>query len=250
MKETLLNSGQQPVMGAIGMISICLPSRKRLWSLQRLIHSIEDHTENLNNVEMIVYDDNDPGDDLYQKQEWPKFVKFYRTPERLNISTYWDMASQKGSGPIYMLCGDDVVFRTLGWDRLVEEAFAQYPDGIVLVYGDDGDPNTEKTQSPHPFLHQKWIDAVGYFTPHHFSGDFSDTWVSDMADAVNRKHKIDAFFEHMHYAFRKGELDQVQGEKLVMHFRDNMPQRYIDTLPEREAGIENLKKAISQGRQE
>lgn len=226
------------------MISILLPSRKRLWSLQRLIDSIANTADDLDNIEVIVYDDNDLGDDAYQNWDRPNFVKLFRTPTRQNISTYWDMAAHVGAGPIYMLCGDDVVFQTKGWDTLVEEAFAQYPDKLVLVYGDDGDPNTEKTQSPHPLLHQKWIDAVGYFTPHYFSGDFSDTWVSDMADAIGRKHKIPAMFEHMHYAFRKGELDVVQGEKIVMHWRDNMPKKYEDTLPERLEGIEKLKRAM------
>ena len=50
----------------------------------------------------------------------------------------WNRCYEISSGDIVMHCGDDIRFRTKGWDTKVLNKFKEYKDKIVLVYGDDG----------------------------------------------------------------------------------------------------------------
>lgn len=218
------------------MISILLPSRGRPENVDRLVDSVMDTAEG--QVEIILYLDED--DDTQHRYPLKNpIVKGYLT-KRTVLSMYWNLAYEKATGSIFMQCGDDIVFRTKGWDTKVKEAFDKYPDKIVLVYGDDGDP-TEKTHGTHSFLHKNWVEAVGYFVPPYFTSDFSDTWINDLADGIGRKAKVDILTEHMHPAFGKGALDLTHAEKYVRHWTDKMPELYESKADERKADMEKLR---------
>lgn len=223
------------------MISLLLPSRGRPDNIERLAKSALDTAARPEEVELIVYIDND--DDSYNGREYPANVHIYKT-ERTVLSVYWNMAYAKARGDILMHCGDDIVFHTQGWDTIVEQEFDKYPDKIVLLYGDDGDPNQEKNFGTHSFIHRKWAETVGYFVPPYFSSDFNDTWLNEVADNLGRKVKIPIFTEHMHWAFRKGELDLTHAERLVRHHKDNTPAIYASKADERLADTEKLRRVM------
>lgn len=218
------------------MISILVPTRKRPAMFARFVNSVLTTADNPDQIEFIASISDD--DSSYDGEHYPPQVKITRGPRKiLSLCYEWE----KGEGPIYFLGGDDLIFHTKGWDTKVLATFDQYPDKIVLVHGDDGDPNKDKTNATHSFIHRQWIDVLGRYLPPYFSGDFTDTWLSDIANGVGRRVKIDIYTEHVHPAFGKREQDDTDKEKWKKHFEDNMPQKYIDTLPERLADIEKLK---------
>lgn len=221
------------------MISILVPTRHRLEMMKRFVKSGLETADNPYQIEFVTYIADD--DNCYDSWIYPKNVKFKKGPRKmLSLCYEWE----RGQGPIYMLGADDIIFRTGGWDTKVKQEFKKYPDGIVLVYGNDGDPDTKKVNAAIPFIHRNWIEALGRFLPPYFNGDFTDTWLTALADGVGRKVKIDIYTEHMHPAFKKRELDDTDKEKWEYHFKENMPQKYLDTLPERLEDIEKLKKFI------
>lgn len=223
------------------MISLLLPSRGRPQNIERLAQSAVNRASNPDDVELVVMlDDDDPTN--YDQLNAPNTKLLYT--KRQTLSKYWNLAYQQAKGPIYMHCGDDIVFQTDGWDDKVKEAFDRYPDKIVLIFGDDGDPNKEKNFGTHSFIHKNWVDAVGYFVPPYFSSDFNDTWLNDVADMIGRKEQIDILTEHMHFAFRKGELDLTHAERLVRHWKDNTPAIYEAKAPERLADAEKLRRVM------
>jgi hypothetical protein len=124
------------------------------------------------------------------------------------------------------------------------DIFNFYPDKIALVYGVDGDPNPNKTTATIAFIHKNWIDVVGRLFPPYFTGDFTDTWLSDIADKIDRKIKIDIYTEHIHYAFNKRAEDETDKEKWEKHFRLDMPKLYINTERERIEEADKLQKFI------
>lgn len=223
------------------MISLLLPSRGRPHNLERLAKSATETADRPDEVELVVFIDED--DTSYDGWAFPSQVKIYTTPRTI-MSKYWNLAYERATGPIYMQCADDVIFQTPGWDTRVKEAFEHYPDKIVMVYGDDGDPNKEKDYGTHGFLHQNWVDVVGYFVPPYFSSDFSDTWLNYVADKIGRKVKIDIFTEHMHPAFGKGEIDLTHAERYVRHWKDKNVEKYAATVGERDVDAEKLKKVM------
>lgn len=222
------------------MISVLLPTRKRLQQAREFINSGLRTALNPDNIEFILSVDDD--DDSYDSLS-DTHVKIFKGPRRNLSQCYlWE----KGEGPIYMMGGDDVIFQTFPWDEMVLEEFDKYSDGIVLVYGHDGDPSHDNKHGTHPFIHRNWITATGRYLPPYFSGDFCDTWLNELADGVHRKVMIDIMTEHIHYAFGKRTQDETDKEKWDRHFRENMPKVFEDTKSEREEDIRKLAQFIKE----
>lgn len=222
------------------MISLLLPSRGRPGNVERLYQSLVATT--IGDWEMVVrLDADDP-----TAKDYPKHPEIlYIFGPRITLSKCWNECYKVAEGPIYMHAGDDIVFKTPGWDDEVEAAFAKREDRIMFVYGDDGDPNKEKNFGTHGFLHRNWVEAVGYFVPPYFSSDFNDTWLNEVADEIGRKMKVDIETEHMHPAFGKGELDLTHAERIVRHFKDDTPALYEAKAAERAADAQKLKAVMS-----
>jgi glycosyl transferase/beta-hydroxylase protein BlmF len=106
-----------------------------------------------------------------------------------------------------MHAGDDIRFTTPGWDTQVRQAFAQSQDKILLVQGDDLSPNRE-VLATHGFLHRRWVETVGYFLPPLFSCDWNDVWLTEIADALERRVMLPFVTEHQHYSFGKRPADK------------------------------------------
>lgn len=141
-------------------------------------------------------DDDDPASGLAVVELDPTIHRLLTGPREIPTKR-WNQAWLAASGDIFGMCGDDLVFHAQGWDRMVEEAFAQYPDRIALVYGPDGFRN--QAHASHPFLSREWCDALGTATVEYFSADWNDTWMNDLADKVVRKHYVpDLWVQHLH----------------------------------------------------
>ncbi|HVI10430.1 MAG TPA: hypothetical protein VND65_19235 [Candidatus Binatia bacterium] len=162
---------------------------------------------------------------------------------RLVYSDYWNTLLLSAQSDIFMMCGDDCVFRTPGWDTIVERAFAESTDKILLAYGDDTSP-FGKTFATHPFIHRRWVEVVGYFSGPGFTGDFADSWVQDVADMIGRKKFLPIVTEHMHYYLQKAPDDETYQETRARVARDKMPELYAARLKEREADAQKLRDVL------
>ena len=228
------------------MISLLLPTRKRPDRLTQTIHSIVDTATVTPEILCYVSDcDNFYDHEIQLAQEmidiWVH-VRFVRGP-RVTMSDLWNALIPHAKGDIFMLCADDVIFRTPGWDVKIEKAFAAVPDKILLAYADDGGPNGKNFASL-PFVSRRWVETVGYFTGPGFSADFSDTWPNDVADMIGRKKYVDVLIEHMHYIWSKAEQDQTYKENQERWHRDRPDKLYAERLPERMRDAEKLRAAM------
>lgn len=215
------------------VISILLPTRGRRDNLIRLWGSIVETTDNIDDIEMIVAVDDD--DTSYDGLDFN--IKKY---PRMVLSEYWNECYKRAKGDILMHAGDDIIFRTDGWDTVVKEAFAEYPDHIAFVFGNDGSPHNG-TFGTHGFIHRKWAETVGYFVPPYFSSDFNDTWLNEVARAVGRHIHIPILTEHMHPDFDKAPLDDTYTDRVERHQRDNVNALYDSKAAERAEDAEKLK---------
>lgn len=164
--------------------------------------------------------------------------------ERLVLSEYWNLAAAIASGSILGHMGDDIRFRTPGWDQAVRGAFAHFPDRIAFVYGDDG--NQHEALGTHGFLSREWVSTVGYFVPPYFSSDMNDLWLHEVAGALNRRVYLpEVVTDHLHPDFGKGELDATHRERIERGARDRVGEMYARLHSERVADAEKLRAVMT-----
>lgn len=199
------------------MISILLPTRQRPEMLMRMYESAMDLAHSSKDIEMVAYidDDDNSYDSLLDNP--PERSTFIVGPRKV-ISECWNECWESSAGDIFFHCGDDIVFRTQDWDKVVQDTFKEYDDRIVFLYGDDGNGESERNSfGTHGFIHRNWTDTVGYFVPPYFTSDFNDTFLNDVAKKIGRHRHIDILTEHMHYSLGKMEMDQNTKERLDRH---------------------------------
>jgi hypothetical protein len=230
-------NGHYPMEVPNMKISILCPTRGRPQSVLNLLKSLMDTSSVMPEVVFYI-DDDDP---TFPSTLPVSNSKVIRGP-RILMTEMWNRCAEQASGEIMLLSGDDVLFKTKGWDDQVRRAFAAFPDRLVLVHGDDGIHGNRF--ATHCFLHRAWIDAVGYFSPPYFSSDYGDTWINEVFNAVNRRVFLPIETEHLHPIAGKGEWDQTHKDRLERHKRDDVTKKYEDLLPERISDIRKVKERL------
>lgn len=235
-------------------ISILLPSRGRPEALTECIASALETADSttLDDIEFVLrLDTDDKTMHRYYSAmgEHPKitgpFVHGIMQPRGL-MSNNWNDAWANATGEILMHCGDDIRFRTQGWDTMVRKAFAAYEDRIVFVHGDDGSDVWKDRFGTHGFLHQRWCQAVGYFVPPYFSADWNDTWLNEVANSLGRRVYIPALVtEHLHWSFKKGPKDQTAQDIVRRSQTDGNEAKYQGMGHLRAADAEKLRKVMT-----
>ena len=221
------------------MISLLLPTRKRPQNLIRLYESVK--VTATKDIEFSVYVDDDDQESAEVAQNLNVVVT---VGPRVVLSEMWNVACKAASGDIFMHCGDDIIFRTPGWDQIIEKEFDKVPDKILFVHGDDLSGNAHNGGT-HGFLHKNWVDVIGYFVPPLFSCDYNDTWLNWVADKIGRRVYVPAVVtEHMHPSFYKAELDETHLERISRGQRDDVVALWESTKPLRELDAYKLSKFL------
>ncbi len=227
------------------MISLVCPSRYRPAQLLSMAQSAFEQASDPSQVELSLYVDADDDVLAYELARAVAAADGLRPSgavmtvgPRCTLSDAWNRAAEKATGDVFMLCADDLAFRTPGWDVAVLDAFDAYPDRIALVYGRDG----VSDRPTHPFIHRRWYEAIGRMTTPDFPADYADTWLADVADLVGRRHFLpDVLIEHMHYSVGKSERDACHDERLARAEGADLPGRYAKGEGDREAEADALR---------
>lgn len=214
-------------------ISILLPTRRRINAFTNFYNSIKETAEEF--PEIVAYTDNDD-QEMYGFLCGLGDVQVINAP-RIILSQMWNECYRVATGNILMMAGDDLVFRTPGWDRMVKETFDSCPDKILFIHGDDGIVNF----GSHGFLHRRWIETVGYITPPYFSCDFCDVWLQDVSNALNRRVHLPFMADHMHPVHGKAPWDETHIERIERGKRDNVEAIYNSLTDKRREDVEKLR---------
>lgn len=230
-------------------IAILLPTRNRPKMLARFWESVVKTAEDINNVSMYLYldDDDHKGIDGAQElnKQYPENVFYLIGPRILMSQMPNELLKITNDEGIIFLAGDDLIMRTDSWDTIVVEAFEGIDDRIALFYGVDGAESQHPPDfATHPIIHRKWFDVLGYINPPYFSCDYADTWLNSLADAVCRKFLLPIFNEHMHFTVGKSEFDSTYLEARQRFAKDNVPQQFMALAKTRDEDIQKLKEYI------
>lgn len=195
--------------------------------MRRLVESVFQTADQPDLVEVLFYIDDDDELSIWEAQRlfslYNPRVKFL-VGERITMNDCHNYLYELSEGKLVMYAGDDIVFRDKGWDSLILESFAKYPDEIVLLGGHDGYNGDIIT---HGFLSRKWVDTVGYVVPWGFVGDYADVVISDIARILDRYVRVNTYIEHLHYAAGKGTIDKTMQEKLQRSYNVKVPAQQV-----------------------
>lgn len=178
-----------------GLISILIPTRARPENVKMVVSSAFNNAVLPELVEFLFYVDSD--DETFPLEILSSKTKIVRGP-RMWLSVLQNILYSQAQGEIIMYAGDDVEFRTDGWDQIVRNKFEESEDKIILVYGDDDATHGENI-AIHGFLHRNWINAVGsWVAPGR--GSLYDYWHTEVARKIGRLVFIkELTIAHIHY---------------------------------------------------
>ena len=182
-------------------MAVLVATRARAQSMHRLVQSMDDTAVNPLDIELVFGVDHD--DEVSRRtafelsrQSCMHIRVLQLTPRKeFSLSKIGNELFTFSHAPIVGCFGDDVVFRTKGWDIAVVEEFKK--DRGVLVYGDDY--LQRGRLATHFFTHRKVHNAFGYYMNEKFRRVYMDTWWDHIYRSRKRaRYRADLIFEHLH----------------------------------------------------
>jgi hypothetical protein len=238
-------------------IAILTPTRARPGRLDTFIESVYQTAANPERVFCWNYiDDDDPRVKAYTDYADRQHDNSCNLiSEKDSVSVSWNTLALYATSKeltdnvadILVMGNDDLIYRTQGWDTIVEEESNKFPDEIYCMWMEDL-INGEK-HCAFPIVSRKWYTTVGYFTPGVFNFGYNDTWIFDVAKRVGRTHFIpNAVNEHMHFTAGKSVMDDTY-ERNRTQERGNLYEKdkviFEDTASKRQADADKLMEVIN-----
>lgn len=193
------------------MISLLCPTRKRIQNLERMWNSAISLAGMPENIELVLYIDKDDTEtiNILNNNTFTRYsqITIILEEKKEIYSNLHNICAFKSKYDIIMGAADDIIFRTHNWDLKIIDHFTKLPnDKIGYIYPNDGF-NGEKLGT-HGFFHKNWINTLGYLSPPIFSVDYSDNYVMELAQSVNRCiFDSTILVEHMHWSIGKAIFD-------------------------------------------
>ncbi len=190
------------------MISFLCPTRGRPKQAISLYKSFINTQSNKNELLFCIQKE----DNLYQ--EYINIFKLngiskYFTSESMPTSYLWNQMAFNSKGDLLTLIGDDVEILTNGWDSRIESEAKKFNDNIFVITVDDGRKDKQQgkfMRCPHPTVHKKWIETLGYFVPPFFMHRYLDKYTQELAIKIGRYIEIkDIVFNHLKFNYSEDE---------------------------------------------
>lgn len=235
--------------------SILIPTRGRRKGLLNAVRSARETASSPEDLEFIAYVDNDDWQNYLEISDTLQLERTgrlqltvsgirFRIGPRIVLSNMWNKCAEIATGDLFMQGNDDILFRTRGWDDMVRNEFDKVPDKVLMVHGSDGSTGYASSAGgfgPHPFVHRRWFETLGYVTHPCYSSDYGDTVINDLSSALGRRRHVPIVIEHLHYVFGKAQVDVTTQDRLARHSRDRVEQLYSDLEFLRQRDVEKLK---------
>ena len=224
------------------MITLCVPSRGRP---ERFRQTLESATRTATQrVECVLVLDKDDE----TAKSYPRGSKYLRklyVDRPQNMSALWDLAAHEATGDIVMLCADDVIFETEGWDERVEQEFANVPDEILMVYTDSGADRRPIL----PFVSRRWVEITDEFTPHDYQGWMADEFIWAIAVELGRVVFLeDVMIRHHQFEEIDETYSTANARRLFQGGLEGMRRRFYSSgeVERRDRHVEDLRHAMDE----
>jgi hypothetical protein len=196
-------------------------------------------------LEVVLYIDGDDRPSHAIDHPNLRIVKLIRPRASMGVMTQACYAAS--SGRYIMLANDDLVCRSFGWDRVIQDRFDACEDEVALVWGND--LFRGERLPTHPFLSRTVCEIMGGICPEAYRRDYIDTHIYDIFCLLCRLgHDRRIFlpnliFEHMHVENGKAEADSTS----IKFRKEEDEMTYIAWGEERRLAATRLARHIEAG---
>lgn len=225
-------------------IDLIVPSRGRPQRLRDMVASALETADNPKRVHVRLGLDRDDPEFNGYLLEFPssRLTVHVNEAPGTSVPALMNWLASESSSELLMAASDDIIFRTRGWDAVVERAFAAVPDRLLVAYTNDG---RDRDKCEHFFVSSQWVRVVGYFMRSEFRHFSADEWVDDIARRVGRSLYLrDVVTEHMHAKYGKAPNDETYRAKRRHAWTDQDRLDYIRFAGERIAAAERVAVAM------
>ncbi|MFZ1983525.1 MAG: hypothetical protein WAU91_03875, partial [Desulfatitalea sp.] len=221
-------------------ITILIPTRKRTEFLKGMCDSLEQKTQDKNQIDLWLYVDHDDEEtrvfieggalEAYSyKIRWIIGERTCSQGEMVNI--LWRNCDS-GAG-IYFPLPDDYCILTSAWDQVVRDAFNRSNSRILLPYVDE--PVGAPGQMLLPIMSAEWINCLGRILTEYFPFWFDDSWLDEVAQQIGRRVKI---------ALRMEPQQGGKGKTIRMRNLPFWHKFYLHMADERRLDADKLRRAL------
>ena len=173
-----------------GEICLIMATRGRPQMLAEVFSALKAHTVQTEKVSLWLYVDEDDAitrkaiadgklNDAGVQLHWHIGQQTSGLGQMQQI--LWQVSGR--TAEIFMVLGDDVRFDTPGWDNILRETAAKFPDGIFLA--SPHDPMTADTCT-YPVFGWRWLETLQSLFCGHFPFWYDDRWVHQIGEMVGR----------------------------------------------------------------
>ena len=153
----------------------------------------------------VVIDQDEPMAEQYlvAAMEDPR-ITVLRSPSSGSSNKAFDWGWRQAKSDIIVLCGDDNIFRTDGWDEKAAAYFESDP--LLMLSLNDG---RRRMKLETICCTRPWAETVGFILDTRFEHFCADELVEKIAKRAGHMHyAMNIVLEHMHPKYGKGEWDE------------------------------------------
>jgi hypothetical protein len=150
-------------------ISVLVPTRQRIDRLRTLIKSHRQTVEDPALSELVFRADDDDGSTVeFLATQDCSYIVGPRLKGYDSMPLFFNQLAAASSGDVLMCGNDDMVFRTVGWPRLVLKEANKYPDGLFNL----GVMTLNQAHYPFSIVSRTVVNRLGFlWDPQIFWGD-------------------------------------------------------------------------------
>jgi len=224
-------------------ISILVPTFKRPENIENFTLSVDGTTSDPRNIEIVFGVHEEDKESIKKIKELKtkieiRYKLILNHPEGVHLAYLWNQVYEKAKYQILGYFGDDVLFRTPGWDREIRKEFAK--DRIVMVSCNDVHVKKGSTATLF-FTHKTVHEKVGFYLNPKYRRWYTDTFWNDVFRKAGKIHyREDIVMEHLAPDVFKEKRDEIYNRMEKFKKSDQI----IWCTPESQKEIETISQIV------
>jgi len=214
------------------MLSIVVPTRGRTAQLRAFLDSLCRTADRVERFEVVLVVDEDDDETRAYRHDGAA-IRQVVVPRGLTMGALNARGYAVSTGRWIMLCNDDVVVKTPGWDSRLDAVFRSFPDEVALAHVNDG--TYKDSLCVFPCVSRRFAELAGGICPEDYRRYRIDDHIYNVFNLLvllgefRLQYLPDVLFEHHNYTGVGGQRVYVPDP--VIHGQDT--ETYVASFPAR-----------------